>query len=198
MGRTYSTNLEEQKNISGDTLLIDGTYSLNYLMKKSPSGSVTQLLSTFKCTTEPELERFLKDVARGHESRDISRTYLEIENDKVLGFFTLATKCISIIDEKSLIDDIGGDLYRLMNVNNGIAQAYLIGQLARSDHVEKGLGKHMVMNALKILNGVKGYVGYRLVRLDCLDKLVPYYKDLGFMRIGKSKDNSLNHMTILI
>ena len=72
-----------------------------------------------------------------HEAKDISRTYLLIDPDeqRILGYFTLALKCLNVNDL-----DLDPAVIELMNLKDNTAQAYLIGQLARSDDAVPGRG----------------------------------------------------------
>lgn len=177
---------------------MNGAFSLKEMMNKNSSKTIKEVLSTFKCTAEPELERFLKQTARMHDSKDVSRTFLVISDDIVMGFFTLATKCLAVGDPNALAGRIGEGMYGSMNIKDGIAQSFLIGQLARADNAEKGFGRSMVTNAIMIFEWIKEHIGCRLVRLDCRDSLIPYYAGIGFIHIGKNRDATLNLMAILI
>jgi predicted GNAT family N-acyltransferase len=132
-----------------------------------------------------------------HEFEDISRTYVAVntENNEIKGYFTLAMKCLAV-DEPRIIPD---SIYESMNMNNrNIAQAYLIGQLARADDTEKEFEKAMISHALEIFTKGKGMFGCRLVRLDCTDELTDYYGSHGFTHIGKNRDKTLNQMVLII
>jgi len=172
------------------------TYSLQHLITTQGVEKTSSLLSTFKCSADKELETFLKKVALKYEFKDISRTYVAVdtENNEIKGYFTLAMKCLAVDDARSVPDDI----YEAMNVNRNIAQAYLIGQLARADGTEKGFGKAMIVHALQIFAKGKDMFGCHLVRLDCKDELVYYYGSCGFTNIGKNRDGTLNQMVQII
>lgn len=96
----------------------------------------------------------------------ISRTYVLIdvtdEDMTVTGYFTLAMKCIAIGEGMSVNDEI----MQLMNVNRGVAQSYLIGQLSKADGCEKGKGKSMIEQALQIFQMGRELFGCSMVRLD--------------------------------
>jgi len=165
------------------------------MLTQKDEGKVTALLSTFKCTREEDSEKFLLKNAWRHESKSISRTYLKVDTDenKVLGYFTLAMKCLSV--EVSELDQ---SLSEPMNINNGIAQAYLIGQLAKADGAGSGFGKRMMDDALRTIREGKRMFGCNLVRLDCKDELIKYYESCGFTLIGKNKTKTLNQMVIFV
>ena len=132
------------------------------------------------------------------EKRDLSRTYIafNISDKSVLGFFTVGMKCISIPEETFL----SRNLLRLCNIDSstGVAQAFLLGQLARSRASPKGFGDVLIDHAVDIAREAKRLVGYRMLRLDCVDDLIPYYERHGFTMIRKNEDKDLNQMMIII
>jgi hypothetical protein len=153
------------------------------------------LLSKFKCSRNKDSEYFLKKIAVRHEKKDISRTYVAIDTDAdaILGYFTLALKCLSVD-----VADLDEDVIELMNLKDNVAQAYLIGQLARSDHAERGSGKMMLDEAIRSFFVGKDMFGCRMVRLDCRDELIDYYRSHDFRPIGKNPDKDLNQMARFI
>jgi len=162
---------------------------------------VQSFLSSFKCSINPEAENFLKNTSIRHEKKGISRTYLVLEknangNFVLRGYYTLAIKCFAVKEEDSIPEKI---LVR-MNVNNGVAQAYLLGQLAKADGAEKGFGRVMVSHVMKTFKDGNRTFGCRTVRLDCKDepKLVEYYEAQGFVSVGKNRDNDLNQMVVIM
>ncbi|AIZ56440.1 hypothetical protein Mpt1_c05500 [Candidatus Methanoplasma termitum] len=160
---------------------------------------LNNLLSTFKCSAEPAAERFLKKTAIKHDRESISRTYLAVGEDEsgldtIKGFFTLAIKCISVEE----YDPIPKDILEQMNVNNKIAQAYLLGQLAKADGVEKGFGREMIKRAFHYFAKGNEMFGCRVARLDCRDSLIDYYESCGFTFIRKNFDKELNQMVAII
>ena len=178
------------------------TFSLSDIISTQGEEPVRSFLSSFRCSINPEAEDFLKNTSMRHEKRGISRTYLVVNKDDVVegftivGYYTLAIKCFSVDSERK----IPRDILTQMNVNRGVAQAYLLGQLAKADGAEKGFGKIMIDNAMKTFeNGYKTF-GTHTVRLDCKDEpaLIRYYESLGFFSIGKTPDNELNQMVVII
>ena len=95
---------------------------------------------------------------------------------------------------------ISNNLRRKMNVNNetGIAQMYLLGQLARSDDSEQGTGAMLLEDAFRVLHQAFMTVGCRVVRVDCADDLISYYESHGFTFINKNEDENLNRLVALI
>lgn len=52
--------------------------------------------------------------------------------------------------------------------------------------------------AFEKLNQARGIVGCRVVRLDCHDELIEYYKANGFRLITTNNDRSLNQMMAFV
>ena len=171
------------------------TYQLNELMGLMDERDLMTLLADFKCSRNRDSERFLRKTALKHERKSISRTYLMIDTDKkkVMGYITLAFKCLSFTET-----DMDRELIELMNLNEGVAQAYLIGQLARADDATPGSGRKMIDDALNTFSEGKRKFGCRMVRLDCRDELVEYYGSHGFRHVRKNYEKDLNQMATFI
>ena len=157
------------------------------------------LLSSFRCSAEPAAEKFLRNTAVGHERNCISRTYIFLEGDDsgisaVKGFFTLAVKCLAVDEQHNIPDE----MFEQMNINRGVAQSWLLGQLAKADGTEKGFGRTMIKQALDIFSIGNDMFGCRVVRLDCRDRLLEYYKSAGFVPTGKNHNGTLNQMVAII
>ena len=168
---------------------------LNRLMDEMEKNELLTLLAKFRCSRNKDSEYFLKKIAMRHDSRDISRTYLVMDENEqeILGYFTLALKCLSLQDS-----DLHQSIIDSMNLKDGIAQAYLLGQLARSADAERGLGREMLRTALEGFSEGKSMFGCRMVRLDCKDELIRYYESFGFQRIRKNYEKDLSQMAIFI
>ena len=178
------------------------SYSLHDIITAWDKTKIFSLLSSFRCSINPDAEDFLKNSSIRHEMKGISRTYLILQDDdsdlgySLKGYFTLAIKCFTVHEE----DEIPHDVMMQMNVNRKVAQAYLLGQLAKADGVEKGFGRSMMLYVLGLFkNGYKTF-GCRTVRLDCKNepKLVQYYESHGFVSIGENHDNALNQMVAIM
>jgi len=174
-------------------------FRLHVLISTLDEVSLWSLLSSFKCSAEPAAEDFLKDTAVKHERAGISRTYLFLEWDgsdtyNVKGFFTLAIKCLAVDKQHSIPEDV----LEQMNIDHNVAQAYLLGQLAKTDGAEKGFGRLMIKRALSIFSDGNEMFGCKLARIDCKDKLLKYYESCGFTPTGKNSNGTLNQMVAII
>ena len=171
------------------------TYRLKELMTLLSKNEISSMLSDFTCSRNKDSENFLRNISLRHEKKDISRTYLTInlDEERILGYATLALKCLSLNET-----NLDPDIVRSMNLNEGVAQAYLLGQLARADDATPGLGKTMLDEALKVFSLGKKKFGCRMARLDCKDELVGYYESYGFLHIRKDQKKDLNQMVIFM
>lgn len=176
------------------------TFSLRKFIADVGEVKARAFLSTFVCSKESDAEAYLRNNSVEFENNGISRTYLLLERnnsekDVIKGYFTLTIKCFKI--DKMQEQRIPNDLRTLFNEDRGIAQAYLLGQLAKADDAEDGLGKIMIDRVLEIFKKSHDTVGCRVVRLDCKDALIRYYEKCGFIHIGKL-DKELNQMVMIL
>ena len=104
-------------------------------------------------------------------------------------------KCLNA---DGLDTDLDPSVVELMNMKDGVAQAYMLGQLARSDDAERGSGRTMLDEALKRFSVGKEMFGCRMIRLDCKDELVDYYRSFKFHYIRKNEERNLNQMATFI
>lgn len=167
------------------------------LLEKYPESEVMAKLQDFHCSRDDDRESYLHNKAIPMEKKAMSRTYLAVSKEHgIVGYFSIGMKCMGVPDDVP----ISKNLRRKMNINDetGIAQMYLLGQLARSDSSESGTGSLLLNDALGIIHTAYIAVGCRVVRVDCADDLVQYYESHGFTFINKNEDENLNRLITLI
>jgi len=169
---------------------------LSHYMCKNTEQSVLELLSGFSCSKDKDVQGYLRNTAARHETDQMSRTYLIFDSEpteRLVAYVTVATKCLV------LGDDVENDvLLKTMNVNNGVAQSYLIGQLGKVDGYSKKIGDLAMDFALEVIQSANKLVGCKSIRLDCKDALVDYYKKKGFKLLNKNIRNDLNRMVMIL
>lgn len=182
-------------------LIIDGDFtilSLTEMVKTYGRESTSRILDSFRSIHDSSTESFLRTKAIEMEMRDLSRTYLAVSEDEVMifGYITIGIKCMRVPEENLL----SRKTKKSMNIDcrTNIVQSYLIGQLSRSADAPKGLGSYLLDIAFEKLNKTRELVGCRIVRLDCHDELIPYYRSHGFKLITKNDDRSLNQMIAFV
>lgn len=119
------------------------------------------------------------------EKKNECRTYIayDVETSDIMGFFSLGFRCLDIPDDCGLSNTM---LKKLNRSDEGVAQAYLLGQLSRAKRY-KGFGKTLIDEALFRIKVAQDIVGCRVVRLDCVDELVGYYQEYGFHYVKSSQ-----------
>jgi len=165
--------------------------SLSKFLSEFPEERVSKMLSSFSCEKDRDVESFLREKAIVQEKKQISRTYLIFtsERNEIAAYFSIAISSMDVTDL-----ECSNELRKKMNINNKLAQSYLIGQLGRSDGSPKGLGKFMILSAIERIKDANLKVGCRVIRLDCRSPLVKYYNENGFILAGRDKERDLNQM----
>lgn len=148
-------------------------FSLSYMLSEYGDDTTRTLLSEFRCSRDREREEFLRDKAIVMEKKALTRTYMAITKEfHVVGYFSIGIKCMSIQEDVAL----SSNFRKKLNIDGktNVAQMYVLGQLARSDDSEPGIGAELMDDALDIIHRAYDAVGCRAVRLDCTDSLVGY------------------------
>jgi len=122
-----------------------------------------------------DLNRYLRNTARQHSEKGISRTFVLVTDEnpsETLGFFTLAS-CEILVEKLP-------KGYAKKYPNR--APAAKLARLAVAKHMQKkGLGAHMMLNAMdRILRVAEhlGIIGFFVDAKD--DEAAMYYKQFGF------------------
>jgi hypothetical protein len=145
---------------------------------------------------DKDVESFLREKAIVQEKKHISRTYLIFaigKEPELVAYFTIAVSSMNVTEL-----ECSNEMRKKMNINNDLAQSYLIGQIGKSDGSQKGLGKFVIKHAIDRIEEANAKVGCRLIRLDCKPSLVKYYTDNGFTLARRNRDGSLIQMIRII
>ena len=169
---------------------------LRILLSSYPEELVSKVLSGFSCKKDRDVESFLKEKAIVQEKKQISRTYLIFAvgtRPELMAYFTVAISNMDVSDLQC--DD---KIRKKMNINRGLAQNYLLGQLGKRDDAEKGLGEFAIEQAVDRILTANLNVGCRVIRVDCKTSLLKYYTENGFVFARHNKDNDLMQMIRII
>jgi len=130
----------------------------------------------FNCGNE-ELNKFLRQLARQHQDKNISRTFVAIEagdeKKRVLGFYS---QSMAEIDLSSLPQDIQKKLPRHP------IPAARIGRFATDVSIQgQGLGKHLLVDSLRRVKSISQSIGVFAVIVDAKDqKAKEFYLKFNF------------------
>ena len=154
--------------------------SLNELLKQHSQEKIERLLSTFKCSQNPDLETFLTTPIKAiqSENRAIARTYLylELQNNTliVVAYFTIAIKILySEGLSKSVIKKLDG-----VDKDRKAMPSYLIAQLGKSNDCKYKIGLYVLDNAIEKIRESQQVIGGRFIILDSVNiqKVIEFYQ----------------------
>ncbi|WP_243290351.1 hypothetical protein [Bacillus sp. FJAT-47783] len=128
------------------------------------------LSSSFSCSVNPDVEKFLHKKEMLNEKRSFTRTSLvidEFQNNDIIGYFTLMIKPFEFIDGVS-----GSTKQKLTNDKHAtIFNTILIAQLGRSeDYKGKVFGYEILQLALENCKLIYNLSGLRVVCVEYDDK----------------------------
>ena len=133
---------------------------------------------------EKSLNEFLCRYARQNDTKDISRTYVLLDNDSadIVGYYTICSGSVSF---HSIPDDMTRGIPRYP-----IPTAH-IGRLAiDQNHQGKKLGALLLADALKRIRDAADKMGIHAVTVQALHtKAAAFYKSFGFQQF---KDDPLS------
>ncbi|MEO5933045.1 MAG: GNAT family N-acetyltransferase [Duganella sp.] len=132
-------------------------------------------VNKFTCGKD-ELDNYLKTTAKQHQSKDVAKTYVIVDDDDpgmILGFFTMAIRSMSCKDElpvsmaKRLPSNVSG---------------YALARLAISkSHQGQGLGEKLLVEAMTKAKAAAKEVGGFALSVDAKDEdAAGFYKKYGF------------------
>lgn len=147
---------------------------------------ISQLLRSFTCPKNQDVELFLHSKAVEFEVRDTARTYLMLDDiGQILAYFSLSFKEIELIDRGlslTAIKKLDGFDKRAERV-----KAYLIGQIGKNlaiDHNPVDL-ETILNEVYAVIDEARALVGGRVIILECEDvvRLIQHYERHGFKKI---------------
>lgn len=156
------------------------------------------LLSSFYCPLNPDVEHFLKHTAIEFARQGISSTHLVMASYQgkyvLAGYFSLANK-IFCIERDSLPNRTWKKRMKRFGQFDQTIQRYtisapLIGQLGKNyaNSYDKLItGDELLKLALDKVREMQAIVGGKIVYLECEDKepLLDFYSQNGFVNFGK-------------
>jgi hypothetical protein len=174
--------------------------SLGSFVGTEDEQDIIDAISNFSCK-DKDVESFLKSRAIDFERRNKSRSYLILDNDKlvngefiVLAYFTLSLKSLEFRDtlSKSKIKEIDGFSKEV----KGVAIA-LVGQLGKDENFARNMsGKEILNICMDFIFQVQTLIGGRHVLIECQDhdKIVDFYRNNSFEFLQTDKSDNYLQM----
>lgn len=155
---------------------------LTELLSSYRKESVLQLLKTFSCSKNKDLEDFLhnENKAIRLEKNHNTRTYLytsldENSNLNIVGYFTITLK---VLDTTGLSSTIIKKLDGIDKNRKQIA-CYLIAQLGKNTNCDFKIGQFILDEAIEIIKELNQMIGGRFIILDSIndEKVISFYEN---------------------
>ena len=134
-------------------------------------------IGNFDCNNK-SLNDYLTKYAHQNELKNLSRTYLCVEDEKVIGYITL---CNAQMDFNELPSQFTNKIpkYPIPCVR--------IARLAvDKEHQHRGIGKQLLSYGFKKILIVSNNVGIKLVVVDVKDESKSFYEQYGFLPLPKN------------
>ncbi|MFS2158997.1 GNAT family N-acetyltransferase [Pseudomonas sp. Pseusp122] len=131
--------------------------------------------SAFDCENHTALNAYIAQHASQDEKRNLSRTFLYLENGSLRGYYTLANSAVSLAE---LSDEMTRKMPRYP------MPAVLLSRLAVAREMQgKGLGNRLIADAFRRVYALSKQSGVAFITVDAKDQYAAnFYKNkLGFI-----------------
>ena len=135
-------------------------------------------LQSFSCGNQ-ELDRYLHKFALDNDRNGYGKTYLLVDGDKVVGFFTL---CSASIKFEEYPEHLSKCLPRYPIPCIKIARLGVDEKEQR-----KGYGKELLKQAFLRILSVASQIGIKLIIVDAKETSASFYEKYGFQRLESDK-----------
>ncbi len=171
--------------------------SLNKLLEAyDEDEKVKEILNSFECINNIDVEKFLHEKAILFDKQGISKTHLVYTSYKekmvLVGYFTLANKNFVVKNSSRISKSLKKRIAKFGHHNDELRQyiitAPLIGQLGKNDKYKDLIqGDVLLKFACDEIRKVHAVIGGRFAYLECEDKpkLLEFYTSNGFVVFGK-------------
>lgn len=146
------------------------------------------LLYTFKCEKDLDLENFLHNKAIDFEKQNICKTFvlMDTTNLQIIAYFSIALKVL----ECDSLDISNTQRAKFKIKSKRYTPVFLIGQLAKSSlYKDKINAKEILEYAELIISNARKLVGGNLILVEVKDieKLIKIYENFAFIQVKKSE-----------
>jgi predicted N-acetyltransferase YhbS len=129
----------------------------------------------FSCA-KPSFSEYLQRFARKNDERNIAKTFVAVDGDRVYGYYSLSATSIEF---EELPEEHAKQLPGYP------VPASLIGQLAVDSSIEgQGLGPRLLVDALQKIVSVSEEMAIKVVIVDAIDAdAKSFYQHFGFLEL---------------
>lgn len=180
--------------------------SLKALIDSLEDSALTELLSSFSCTKDADIEHFLHYRSKEFEILSKARTYLIFDSEDleagarqpvIYGYISLALKILSVPTSVSnrMRKELDGFNAKIHGQPISDFPCYLIGQLSKNSSVKDNpvTGRELLSTACDIIASASEAVGGRYMMIECRndEKLLKFYADNSFSEIDRIPDEDI-------
>ena len=166
---------------------------------------LSELLSSFSCEKDEDIEHFLHSRAIEFEKLSKARTYLVLDQEQlenkekpltIYGYISIALKILSVPQDMSnrMRKELDGFSAKIHGEQISDFPCYLIGQLSKNSNVKsEGIsGKQLINFASDIIATSVEAVGGRYMMIECRneEKLTRFYKNNYFSEVARISDEN--------
>lgn len=179
------------------------TINLSDLILQLGEDEAKNILSSFKCPINKDVENFIKDKAILFSKQNISKTHLVYwysnsefgEGKELVGYYTIASKSL-VIHKSAVSRTLWKKVVKFGDKDpvdrKCVFSAPLIGQLGKNFANGNNTlirGSELLELALRKIKLVQNEIGGKFTYLECEDtpKLIKFYEENGFIKFGKRK-----------
>ena len=171
--------------------------SLGKMLNNLSKDVVKNILSTFACKKNPEVEDFLISKSIQHEEKGLAKTILIFDSTASFGiaaYYTISTKSFSMEKMNSTSKK---KFFGTSQTNGAIIPSILIGQLGKNDSCHSNITGHELMdfifhyvyNMSILTPSVITYVEH-----NGHEKLKSFYEKFDFMYLKRENEELNNNL----
>jgi predicted N-acetyltransferase YhbS len=133
----------------------------------------------FDCGLHPALNAYIAQQATQDEKRNVSRSFMLVEDGQLLGYYTLANASVV---ESDLSEE------QMKKMPRYPMPAILLSRLAVDKGQQgKGVGKRLMVDFFRRVYAISKHSGVAFIIVDAKDEnAASYYRDLGFVETNTS------------
>lgn len=183
--------------------------------KKSGEAKAKEIISTFSCPLNPDIEDFLKNKSIEFSKQGIAKTHLVFSSFKekpvLVGYYALASNKSFVVADKKLSSKFRKRLKKFALYDPALKQysvsAPLIAQLSKNftNGYNKLIpGNDLLKMACDKIEIYQNEIGGKILYLECEDipALIDFYKSNGFVPFGerereKSEENLIKSKKLI-
>lgn len=156
-----------------------------YLIDEVLSPEHRSKVEGFKCSSEKEVEVFLKKDAWELQHYNMAVTRLFFNKDKELvGYFTLYNDAVPKMNK----DKMKKENWNLPNTEKYFPAIRLHYFGVDERYVGQGIGYAMLMAAIDICSSISEYTGCTFISVQALNSAVGFYEHYDFKSVGREKN----------